>query len=364
MHSAERSSGAESGDFGWAAEALGRCREGILAGFEARLRERDSPLLSGSRMGEELRVQTRAIIGEVAALLQGEDVPASQERDLLSEVIGASRARERVHPSESLGAAAELTGSMLAVIAGELPPRVPPARVAEVAAIIQRSTMERVARASVSYVDQLLREVRLSHFEERRRVSRELHDRVANSLAVAHQNLQLHEGLEGESPSRAKEKLELVRSSVRDALGSARGLSAELRRSVVREGLEVALSNLLPAIVPEDVRGEVSARGDESLVPDHTRDEIFLILREGVRNAAAHSGARSIKVEFSVEPHEVRAAVTDDGRGFDAESEDSASGTGLQSMKERARLLGGSCRMVSRSTGTRVEVCVPLGTVG
>ncbi len=85
-----------------------------------------------------------------------------------------------------------------------------------------------------------------------------------------------------------------------------------------------------------------------------------MILREGVRNAVAHSGADSIVVESNISPREVTALVWDHGPGFET-SVDVTEGIGLSSMRERAELLNGSFEVISEpDRGTLVKVRLPL----
>ncbi len=86
--------------------------------------------------------------------------------------------------------------------------------------------------------------------EERGRISRELHDRVAHSMAVVHQSLELYDVLKESSPSQAGVKMDLAREMAREALDSTRNLSRELRSPEVEDGLSSALSNLLETTVP------------------------------------------------------------------------------------------------------------------
>ena len=64
----------------------------------------------------------------------------------------------------------------------------------------------------------------------------------------------------------------------------------------VRRGLEAALADLLRDLVPPDVRVDLSVSGDETLIPPETRNQLFLILREAIRNAVTHSGCSRITV--------------------------------------------------------------------
>ncbi len=139
-----------------------------------------------------------------------------------------------------------------------------------------------------------------------------------------------------------------------------RGLSRELRSTSADEGLEVALSDLLSSAAPDGMRSWVSVEGDEALVPPQVRDELFLTLREGVRNAVSHSGASTMSVKLSITEDHVTATVEDDGRGFDPAGAASG-GTGISSMRERVTLLGGNLGLTSTSgKGARIEVSIPL----
>jgi PAS domain S-box-containing protein len=200
--------------------------------------------------------------------------------------------------------------------------------------------------------------------EERKRISRELHDRVAHSMAVVHQSLELHEAIKGRDPSEASRKLELARETTKTALKSTRDLSMMLRNEV-EDGLAPALSHLLSTAVPPDVRTEASVEGDEEMVPQGMRNQLFLILREGIRNAVSHSGAGKITVAVEITPEQVLGSVEDDGRGFDPQEVAMHAGGGLESMSERATLVGGSVRLTSDpGNGTRIEVTIPLSQRG
>ncbi len=198
--------------------------------------------------------------------------------------------------------------------------------------------------------------------EERRRLSRELHDRVAHDIAVVHQSLELHETLKTDEPAKALAKMELARERVKAALHTTRNLSMELRQPEVRQGLEAALSNLLRDVVPPTVVSRLIVVGDEESMPFELRDQLFVILREAVRNAVAHSGCGEIVVDLSIAPEKVVACVEDDGRGFDVAT--TRTRGGIKSMRERAALAGADFEISSsRGAGTRVTVSAPLEEV-
>jgi PAS domain S-box-containing protein len=198
--------------------------------------------------------------------------------------------------------------------------------------------------------------------EERRRLSRELHDRVAHDIALVHQSLELHEALKERNPEKSAAKLELARKATKEALESTRNLSMELRRPEVSRGLEAAISDLLRDVVPPRTSFEVSAEGDETPVPTEARAQVFLILREAIRNAVAHSECSRITVRLRVLPEEMVGSVEDDGGGFHTHVLHPAGHNGLKSMEERASLLGGTLGVSSTpGKGTTVQVIIPLG---
>ena len=324
-----------------------------------------SPLVAEAETREQLRSQARSILKEVAADLRGREAPSAtqQSEDHLSENIGVSRASGNVHASESLRAVVALSEAALLVVVDGLPPSSTlRTDIATVALALQKSIMERVARAGVAYANYLLEKAHESHADERRRISRELHDRVAHSIMVAFRSLEIFEIYRTKDPSKAQARLELAKGTTQEALELTRSLSRELRETSAEEGLEAALSELLDLSVPQGIRSRVSIEGDESLITPQVRDELFLIIREGVRNAVTHSKAGTIAIEIDISKNRVRAVVEDDGRGFEpGEEAPRVGGTGLASMKERALLLGGALELTSTpGKGTRVEILLPL----
>jgi|GEM_PF-1492603 len=195
---------------------------------------------------------------------------------------------------------------------------------------------------------------------EQRRVGRELHDRVAHLMGVVHQSLELHEALKGLDPGKAAEKMALARRATKEAMAATRDLSQALRHAEAEEGLGAALSGLLRETVPPGVAHELSVSGDEEAIPEEAREQLFLVLREAVRNAVSHSGAAKVVVSVGVGGGRVLGAVEDDGRGFDPAAAEGGGSGGLAYMAERASLLGGTCSVDSTlGVGTRVAVDFP-----
>ena len=199
---------------------------------------------------------------------------------------------------------------------------------------------------------------------ERRMVARELHDRVAHTMGVVHQSLQLYEAYRERDPEAAERKLELAKRKAAEAMKDTRDLSQALRTSEDSGEplvLEEALSEFLSESVPPGMTNRLSVEGEEGVVPDGVREQLYLVLREAVRNAVSHSGASKVSVKVRTDRQGIVGVVEDDGRGFERKPRERTEAGGLAYMAERASLMGGTCSIESApDEGTRVEASFPL----
>ncbi|GHE12691.1 sensor histidine kinase [Streptomyces alanosinicus] len=200
-------------------------------------------------------------------------------------------------------------------------------------------------------------------------LAREVHDRIGTSLAVAMRRLELLEvtaaGLEPEG----RQRLDEVREALVDTLFAARALTTRLRatRPAPAVPLGTALRGFLRSMEPLTPEVRFYLDGDDALLAPHVGDEVFVIVREALRNVLAHSGAGTVTVHIAVGAHDVHASVTDDGSGFDPDTAGHGrGGNGLSGMRERARALGGVTTITSSpGRGTRITLWIPTkeGTV-
>jgi signal transduction histidine kinase len=154
--------------------------------------------------------------------------------------------------------------------------------------------------------------------------------------------------------------MSLAKQTTVKAMNLTRDLSQELRNVEAKDGFSTALSSLLETAVPPDLECHLSVEGDEALVPPHAREQLFVILREGVRNADSHSGASRVDVGVCVSSGKVTGYVEDDGRGF-AEEDGGYAGGGIRSMRERAELVGGIFELSSGlGVSTSIKAVIPL----
>jgi signal transduction histidine kinase len=185
---------------------------------------------------------------------------------------------------------------------------------------------------------------------ESRELSRQLHDEVAHSVAVGLQCLELseHHASRGD-PDRARSKQGDATRILRRALQTTRELAARLRVRSEDDRTRVADQGSLTVLLPLP----------RSAHPDPA--ELYAILREAVDNALRHSGADDIAIHIRTGGGAVAAVVEDNGAGVDQEADGRSTALGLQSMRERAILLGGSFSLGrARAGGVRVTVVLPL----
>jgi signal transduction histidine kinase len=102
---------------------------------------------------------------------------------------------------------------------------------------------------------------------------------------------------------------------------------------------------------------------DSSNLPSAAQIGLYRILQEALTNVARHSGAKAVSVEFARLATALEVTVVDDGCGFDAKAMAvSSQRLGIQSMRERAAMLGGTVSFASRRRGTKIVVRVPLAS--
>src|SRR5439155_5701409 len=100
----------------------------------------------------------------------------------------------------------------------------------------------------------------------------------------------------------------------------------------------------------------------ERALPLRVEAELFRVAQEALANVRKHAHAKEVELSLQADPGRVRLSIRDDGRGFNRQPGGAEDGSyGLEGMKERARLLGGTLRVRSRpGRGTTVTISAPL----
>lgn len=204
-----------------------------------------------------------------------------------------------------------------------------------------------------------------SQERERKRVARELHDGIAQSLQAVKLNLQIMLRKAGSAGGSAAcreipEILDQISGTIRDV----RNVAMDLRPSFLEEhGIMEALR--LHARGFEEATGinvQVVTSGEAVRIPSHVTDNVYRIFQEALNNIRKHAAASDVRVWLGVAGGQLRLRIKDCGKGFSCEDLDiSNTGIGIPSMRERAELLGGRISVKSvPGEGTVVDLEVPL----
>jgi signal transduction histidine kinase len=199
---------------------------------------------------------------------------------------------------------------------------------------------------------------------ERRRLARELHDRVGQNLTAINFNLAAVSNLlPAESSAEAMKRLEDSLKLVNDTVTCVRGMMVDLRPPLLDD---YGLSAVLPwycrefserSGIPTAVKcGEQTPR-----LPLPAESALFRITQEALTNVMRHARASQVTVELDTTDEAVRLSIIDNGVGFDPEAtfspQTKRSSWGMLSMRERAEMVGGRLQVSSTpGGGTRIVV--------
>jgi signal transduction histidine kinase len=200
--------------------------------------------------------------------------------------------------------------------------------------------------------------------DERRRIARELHDSVGQLLAavsinsasveaeaaklspVAARALSENAGLVGEINKEIRTISHLLHPPLLDEAGLTSALSWYIRGFSERSNIKVAVD-----IPPDFFRP-----------PEEMEIAIFRIVQESLTNIHRHSGSMQASVRLAHIGDRVVVEIKDSGKGMSSRPEMRArrEGVGIRGMRERIRQLGGVLEIRSDSSGTTVEVTLPV----
>lgn len=242
------------------------------------------------------------------------------------------------------------------------------------AIIVNQDVTDRVAaeqslRESEARLRALSKQLLTAQEEERKRVARELHDSIGSSLSAIKFRLSY---LMDQVPIRSKtrsllnELVGLVTQSIEDS----RRIMAALRPAVLDDlGLLAAVQWFCKQFesLYGNIRVSRTMSVEEADVAEHFRVVIFRIVQESMNNAAKHSEAKKIHVSLGKKNNHIELRVEDDGKGFEVGSafpaSDHSTGLGINGMRERAELSGGTFSILSTpGRGTLIRASWPAAS--
>jgi len=199
--------------------------------------------------------------------------------------------------------------------------------------------------------------------EERRRIARELHDRLLQVLASLTLRLEACRKHLIETPKDLSHELELMEQSTR-------GSMEEIRRFLAGKDTQDFMPGTLIEKLKEEMkflrdglglRVVLESDPEDLALPSQVEQEIFYVLREGLRNIARHAHASTVDILLKQVGTEIHGSLEDDGVGFDLSAAKNGTSFGLGVMDERIRKLGGSLSIeTSAGRGTTISFSAPL----
>ena len=229
--------------------------------------------------------------------------------------------------------------------------------------ITERKKAEEELRVSQEELRHLSAQLLEAQERERKRVARELHDGLGQTLSAMKFRIENTIGeLDAEEQAESADALKNLVSMAQRAVEEVRRISKNLWPSILDD------LGLLPTIswfcrefgeMHPHVRIEREMAVQEDSVPDALKITIYRILQEAMNNVARHSGASELSLSLKEEDGRLRLTIRDNGVGFDtdqtAPQEGLDRGLGLASMKERTELSSGRFAVESRpGVGTTI----------
>jgi signal transduction histidine kinase len=339
--------------------------QGVVGGVVRDMRE------TGTRVGEMAReILEGAKPGDIP-IEQAQLVAAIDWRQLRRWDIDASRL-----PSDALVrfrnattwesyrayivAIVAVIGAQLFLIGGLITQRAR-RRGAERALLARETTL----RTSYERIRQLNGRLISAQEAARSDIARELHDDVCQELVGMTMVVSRLRRASGQlQEDSTQEALCALESTVIGVVEGIRRLSHDLHPATLRLiGLPAALrAHCIEVEQRHDLQVCFSTWGNLEGIPPDVALCLFRIAQEALRNAAVHGEARQLTVALARVSGGIQLTVRDNGRGFDFDAMRQQGGLGLISLEERARLVGGTVRILSSPNhGTTIRVRVPVG---
>lgn len=270
-----------------------------------------------------------------------------------------------------IGARTIAPGESLKVAAGEL------IELGSIAMVIEQATPAQSPRQvsggataierlhALAERDGLRHKLLLAEEEERRRLSRELHDEAGQLLTALGLGLQALSDVAvpgSEADRRATQLRELASTLGREL----HAIAVRIRpKSLDDFGLEAALATYAEEWSRQSgIAIDIHAQPGAQRLPGPIESAIYRVVQEALTNISRHSGARHASIVVERRDGQVIAVVEDDGHGFDPDDDVRATKTpalGLLGVRERVELLGGTVALESSRSGTSLYVRIPIG---
>lgn len=209
----------------------------------------------------------------------------------------------------------------------------------------------------------------LAQEDERKRIAREIHDGMAQTMANVVLRTEIAERmLSKQEYTSVKEELVDLKSQVRGGLEEVRKIIFNLRPMALDDlGIVPTIRKYVQDFEEKNkIRTQFNLVGRESRLPSGMEIAIFRLVQEAFSNVAKHANATFVSAELTFEKDQVQIYIVDNGEGFDVKltEQEIAKGNnfGMLGMRERLELLEGKMDIVSeKNSGTKITMLIPIG---
>jgi PAS domain S-box-containing protein len=231
----------------------------------------------------------------------------------------------------------------------------------------QQGEMLAQSRAMQEQLRQLSRQVLQAQEDERKRISRELHDVIAQTLTGINIRLGTLKQAAGLNVKDFGRNIARTQRLVEKSVGIVHRFARELRPAVLDDlGLIPALHAYLKGFMADTgIRVSLKVFAGVEQVDAALRTVLYRVAQEALTNVSRHAHASRVMVSIEQQPQCLSMKITDDGQAFDVEHAlQSGKRLGLLGMRERLEMVGGSFGITSvNGQGTTIEARLPLRKV-
>ena len=198
--------------------------------------------------------------------------------------------------------------------------------------------------------------------EERARISRELHDSLAQTLGwLSIKTEMLEEDLQLGKIEESKTEMKTIRRVTRDACYDVRESIDGLRTRPTGDLALTAAAWIAEFRQRSGLRTNFHANEEKIILSPRVETELLRILQEALTNVRKHANAETVHIDLNKEGNFIKLTVRDNGQGFNYNLEQDKKHYGLRIMRERAEKLGGSLHIKSAiDQGSRITAILPL----
>jgi signal transduction histidine kinase len=229
--------------------------------------------------------------------------------------------------------------------------------------ITERKRAERALQESRRELRALAGRLLLAQEEERKRISRELHDDLSQKVAQLAFDTSNLVAAPVASPEAMRESLRSLQARITGLATDVRHIAHQLHPAILEDlGLAAALQELCEEFSTRNtIQASCEQQGLKEALPLDVASCLYRVAQEALHNVQKHAhDASQVRLTVHGGPESVHLYIEDNGVGFDSEAAP-GQGLGIISMKERVRLVQGEFSIRSeRGKGTMIAVCVPL----